>query len=437
MRKSKWWSLLSLLFALMLVAAACAEQDDDGDGAAGGGGDAEAACDEDEFGCVEIAEGDPIKIGSLLVISGPNAALGTDSERGVRIALQERGDIEGRSLELVPQDDGCTAEGGQAGAQALATDDQIVGVVGTSCSSAAEGVADRILGERGIVLISPSNTGPGLTDPATHQPFYLRTAHNDKIQGAIVAQFAAEELEGQTMATIHDGSPYAEGLQQVAADKFTELGGEVTVQEAVQVGETDFKSVLTDIGADQPDILYYPIFVAEGALITSQAKEVDGLQDTQLIASDGVVSPDFFKGAKDAAGSMFISGPDVSVGGEAYKEFTATYEEEFGEAPISAFHAHAYDATNILLDSIEEVAIAEGGTLFIPRTALKDAMFETTDFQGITGTLTCNENGDCQQQATIAVNEIQDPQACETSMTEEGCSEVVFQETLSLEEAGG
>jgi branched-chain amino acid transport system substrate-binding protein len=434
MRRSKWWSLLSLLFALTLLAAACAEQDD---GGGGGGGDAEAACDEDEFGCVEIAEGDPIKIGSLLVISGPNAALGTDSQRGVEIALQERGEIEGHELELVPQDDGCTAEGGQAGGQALASDDQIVGVVGTSCSSAAEGVADRILSERGIVLISPSNTGPGLTAPDTHQPFYLRTAHNDKIQGAIVAQFAYNELGAKSMATIHDGSPYAEGLQQVAADVFAEMGGEITVQEAVQVGETDFKSVLTDIGADQPEVLYYPIFVAEGALITSQAKEVDGLQDTTLIASDGVVSPDFFKGAKDAAGSMYISGPDVSVGGDAYKDFVSTYEEEYGEAPISAFHAHAYDATNILLDAIEEVAISEDGTLFIPRTALKDEMFATTDYQGVTGNLTCNETGDCQQQATIAVNEIKDPEACEVSMTEEGCSEVVFQETLTLEEAGG
>jgi branched-chain amino acid transport system substrate-binding protein len=439
MRRSKWWSLLSLLFALMLIAAACADEDDGGDGEGDTGGEsASEACDADEFGCVEVADGDPITLGSLLVISGPNAALGTDSERGVRIAMAERGDIEGHSLELVAQDDGCSAEGGQAGAQALATDDQIVGVIGTSCSSAAQGVADRILSERGIVLISPSNTGPDLTAEGTHQPFYLRTAHNDKIQGAVVAQFASDELGAQSMATIHDGSPYAESLQQVAADVFSgDFGGTVTKQEAIQVGETDFNSVLTDIGADEPDILYYPIFVAEGALITSQAKEIDGLQDTTLIASDGVVSPDFFKGAKDAAGSMYISGPDVSVGGDAYTDFTASYEEEFGEAPISAFHAHAYDATNMLLDAIEAVAIVEEGTMYIPRTALKDEMFSTSGFQGITGELTCNETGDCQQQATIAVNEIQDPKACETSLSEEGCSEVVFQETLTLEEAGG
>jgi hypothetical protein len=87
------------------------------------------------------------------------------------------------------------------------------------------------------------------------------------------------------------------------------------------------------------------------------------------------------------------------------------------------------------MDAIDEVAIDEGGTLFIPRTALKDALYDVEGYQGVTGELACDDNGDCQQQATIAVNEIKDPKACEVSMTEEGCSEVVFQETLTLEEA--
>ena len=67
-------------------------------------------------------------------------------------------------------------------------------VIGTSCSSAALGVADTILSEKGILLFSPSNTNPALTSEEAHQPFYARTAHNDRIQGAIVAEFALNEL---------------------------------------------------------------------------------------------------------------------------------------------------------------------------------------------------------------------------------------------------
>ncbi len=101
---------------------------------------------------------------------------------------------------LSNEDDLCSADGGQAGGTALAADPEIVAVIGTSCSSAALGVADTILGDKGIILLSPSNTNPGLTAEGTHQPFYLRTAHNDKIQGAIVSDFVYGD------SGHHDGS---------------------------------------------------------------------------------------------------------------------------------------------------------------------------------------------------------------------------------------
>ena len=82
--------------------------------------------------------------------------------------------------------------------------------------------------------------------------------------------------------------------------------------------------------------------------------------------------------------------------------FIPTYTEKYG-APQSVFHAHAWDATNMILAAIEAVAIDQDGTLYIPRTALKDALFATSGMVGITGTLDCNENGDCQPSATIAV----------------------------------
>src|SRR5918995_5653320 len=208
MKRSKFLSILSLLFALLLIAAACAGDDDDGgDGTGDDGEDPTAVCDEDEFGCVEIAEGDPITLGTLLAISGENASLGQDSQNGVVVATNMRDNqVAGHPIEFDHQDDLCAAEGGQTGAQALAAEESVVAVIGTTCSSAGEPAA-QILSESGITVISPSNTAPSLTDPATHQPFYLRTAHNDKIQGAAMADFATSELRARTAATIHDGSP--------------------------------------------------------------------------------------------------------------------------------------------------------------------------------------------------------------------------------------
>jgi branched-chain amino acid transport system substrate-binding protein len=420
--KSSLGKLVLLLMVFALIVAACGGDSTDttvadaGDG--GGDGGADAVCDADPFGCVEVGDGEAITIGTLLVISGPNASLGQDSQNGVVMAADKldgtldgtNGELLGRAIAFNHQDDGCSAEGGQAGAQALAADPSTVGVIGTSCSSAALGVADTILSDKGIAIISPSNTGPALTEADQHQDFYLRTAHNDKLQGAAVAKFAYNELGARSAATIHDGSPYADGLQAVFADTFESLGGTITVREAIQVQETDFTSVLTSIGADSPDVLYFPIFAAEGGLITQQARQTDGLADTILIGSDGMLSADYVAAAGDAVEGVYLSGPDLSAftGDQDFYEgeFKTAYLDLWGGEPAAAFHAHSYDAANMLFDAIKAVAIDEDGTLYIPRTALKDALFATSGVTGITGTLNCNDLGDCQSTATIAVYQV-------------------------------
>ena len=124
---------------------------------------------------------------------------------------------------------------------------------------------------------------------------------------------------------------------------------------------------------------------------------------------------------------IYISGPDLSqLAGDAdfYEgEFLTAYNEEFGE-PTSVFHAHSWDAVNMVLTAIEEVSIEDGDTLYIPRTALKDALFATTDFPGLTGTLTCNDDGDCQQSATIGVVTVEDG----------AFTDYIFSETVGLTE---
>jgi branched-chain amino acid transport system substrate-binding protein len=420
MTYSKWLARLALIGALALVASAC-NGDDVTEPTEPGEPVEEATCPEGDE-CVEIASGDPIKIGTQLVITGENASLGLDSQHGAELAVDYRsgafdgtpGEIHGHPIELDFEDDGCSAEGGTTGARRLASDPEIVGVVGTSCSSAGEPAA-QIFSDAGIVLISPSNTAPSLTAPETHQEYYLRTAHNDAIQGAAMAQFAAEELGVTSAATIHDGSPYAEQLQQVFADTFeSEYDGEITAQEAIAPGDTDFVPVLTSIAAGNPELIYYPIFVAEGGLITSQARTVGGLEGVELAGADGMFTPDWVEAAgADNAEGVYLSGPDLDFAGDFYRdEFLPAYNDAYGE-PTAVFHAHSFDATNILLDAIEEVAIqTDDGGLLIPRVALKDRMFETSGFDGVIGTLDCGESdlgiGDCNPDATIAVAQVRD-----------------------------
>jgi branched-chain amino acid transport system substrate-binding protein len=360
---------------------------------------------EDALGCVDIGPDEPIHIAYMLTISGATAFLGEDSRGGIEIAIDDRGQVLEHDISLTGEDTLCSAEGGQTAAIKVAADPTVVGIIGTSCSSEATAGIGTISGA-GLLMISPSNTAPALTDPeGTWQPGYYRTAHNDKFQGRVAAEFAYNELGARTAATIHDGSPYADQLQQVFAETFQGLGGTITFQGAVNVGDTDMRSILTTVASDSPDVLYFPIFEPEGPFIVAQSSEIAGLENTTLIGADGLLSASFPPAAGPNADGMYLSGPYVT--GASYEEFLTKWDEKYGGTPPSGFHAFAYDATNILLDAIEEVAVQDrDGTLHIGRQALRDAITGTSGFEGLTGTLSCTENGDCATGEALGIFQI-------------------------------
>lgn len=378
----RFFTLMGLLVVASLVITAC------GGGAAPTGGGR----------VVTVAPGDPIHVAFWGVLSGADATLGTDSQYGVEIAIDDRGgELLGHPIQLTTEDGLCTPEGGATAATKLATDTTIVALIGSSCSDETVG-GIATLTNADLTTISPSNTRPALSAPDRGPDYagYLRTAHSDAFQGKTAAEFAYNDLGLRTAATIHDGSAYAQALQQVFADNFAALGGEVVAQEAVQKGDTDMHSVLTTIAAAGPEIIFSPVFIAEGGYIVSQAKEVSGLEDTVLMGADGMFSPDFLTAAGAAAEGMYLSSPDFSLFPDGYSTFVDKYQAKYGSAPLSIFHAHAYDAANIIFAAIEQVAeVADDGTVTIDLLALRAAIYATTDFAGITGTLSCSENGDC------------------------------------------
>lgn len=356
-----------------------------------------AQAPEDPLGVVAIPAGEPLHVAFWGVLSGADSSLGTDSMRGVEIAIDDRGGtLLDRPIQLTSEDGLCTPEGGATAAQKLAADTTIVGLVGSTCSDETVGGIATITAA-GLTTISPANTRPALTAPDRGPEYagYLRTAHSDSFQGLAVAQWARDQ--GITKAaTIHDGSAYAEALQQVFADNFTELGGEITIQEAVSKGQTDMHSVLTTIAATGPELIYLPVFVAEGGFIVAQSSEVAGLENVTLAGSDGIFSADFLKAAGPNVEGMYLSSPDFTAFQSGYADFLTKHQEKYGQAPLSVFHAHAYDATNILFNALEQVATTDAdGTTYVPKGALRDAIFATKDFQGLTGVLSCSPSGDC------------------------------------------
>jgi branched-chain amino acid transport system substrate-binding protein len=445
MSKSRYLAAAAVLVSLTLVAGACSKKEATTTTSGG-----EATCAKDKFGCVTVKAGAPINFGAIQTISGSTKALGTDEIHGIQLAIDnldgtfdgKPGSLLGHPATLIqgdetdPSSGQCGKAGGQTAATKLAADPTIVAVIGTSCSSSALGVADTILGNKGITLVSASNTSARLTTPQEHNPFYFRTAQNDAIQAKVVADFVYTELGIKTAATMNDGGPYTSGLTQGFGTFFKKLGGTITADEAFDPTVKDFKPLLTSIAQGHPGMIYFPDFDPPCALIAIQAKQIPALAGTaKLMGSDGCNEAAFFKTAKSAANGVYLSSPIPTSVSQAptFDEYQAAYKAQYG-TPTASFNANAFDAFQIVLAAIKKVAIkAPDGSLQIPRTALQKAMYQTKDYQGLTGPLTCISTGDCQSQLAVNIGVYQGPNS--PVNPDATSKDPIFSEKFNLQEA--
>ena len=364
------------------------------------------------MGCIEIGPDDSIVIGGILRLSGPRPWTGEVARDAFQLAALARdGVLLGRDIELVLEDSACSEDGGRKAAERIIANPAIIGVIGTNCSIAAKG-ALPLISEAGLLMISPSNTSPFLTNADTdagglYQPGYFRTAHNDLFQGALSAQFAADALGVTTVAVIDDGDPYTVGLANAMADTFLDLNGEVLLRGVVSKGATDMSAILTAIADSGAELVYFPLFAPEAILLAQQLADWPGLEDIIMMTADAAYSTYFAETAGEAAIGLYVAAPHVQ--GEAYEAFVDTWRREINEAgPGGGFHAHGYDAANLLLDAVEAVAIErEDGTLIIGRGALREALTAVEDYPGLTGSLTCQDEspyaGDCATGEALAI----------------------------------
>ncbi len=353
----------------------------------------------DPIGVVRIPKGAPVMIGAYMVLSGPDTALGEDEERAIKIGAKNVGNkILGHPIAFDFEDDTCNAEGGQTAATKLASTPNMVIVLGPACSSSATPAAP-ILWQAGITDIGTACTAPALTAPDRSAGYdgFVRTVYSDNDQGAADANYIFKVKGYKTAVTVHDGSPYAEQLVTVFGNDYAKLGGQVLSREAVAPTDVDMHPLLTKIASEKPSVVYFPIFTAAAAQILRQSKEVPGLEHTTFYGGSALLSADFIQAAGPAVVGFQIGYPDISPAamGKGYPQFVAEYKKDYGEGPISGYHANAYDAFTLAYRAIRKVAKTDkAGNLYIGRKALRDAVF-ATKFDGISGPIACDAHGEC------------------------------------------
>lgn len=372
---------------------------------------ARAECDDARASCVVVGVGQAINIGTLLFEDDPT---GLDEKRAAEMAVDYLdgvfdgidGTLLGHAVNVVDEVEDCTRRGGIAGAKRLLLQTDLVGVIGTTCSGAAFHAAARVLSRRSVVLISPSNTSPVLTDSGAHERFYFRTAFNDLIQGAVVAEFARVRLGARTAGVIASPDAYSHELGKAFASAFAQAEGVVTADASMRVDGPAAPAVAR-LAANPPQVAFLPLFEPACSRAVTAIRATPSLARTRVVVGESCQSPEIFARAGRAAIGVYASGPDASDRSRSafYRDFfVPAYRERYGELPVEVFHASAFDAMNLLLGAVRRAAVRlPGGSLVIDRGKVRRAMLDVHGYRGLSGILTCVPTGDCAQSARIAI----------------------------------
>ena len=380
---SKRYYIFSLLIAVSLILAAC-----------GGGAAAPEQCAEnpDETVCAVISKGSTIKLGYAGPMAGDYSAFGIDISNAGLLAAADAGEFEGFTFELLVEDTQGSGEGGASVANLYVSDPDVVAVAGHTFSGSTA-AAIPIYNEARIPMLSPSATRADLT--MGDQDVFNRIPFTDDLQGQFAAEYLYNILGITKIAIMHDGDAYGKGVAERVSGVFVGLGGEVVAVEAITPGETDYSAVLTDVGAAAPEAIYFGGYYPEAAVI-AQGMPVAGMEGVVLFSDDGTYGETFIELAGNQAEGVYAA-TGAPLESEVKAEFDAYYESVYGEAPgaLSTFTWHGYDTVDALIQVIKSVAIVGGdGNLYIPREALVQAVNNMEGYEGLTGTLTCND-GEC------------------------------------------
>lgn len=357
--------VLPLLGALLVALTACSGSGS-APSAAGGGSDS-----------------DVIAVGEFGSMTGTTAAFGTSTHHGVQLAIDEinaAGGVLGKKIKIYLEDDQSKPEEVPIIVNKLITQNKVVALLGEVASSRSLAAAP-IAQNNKIPMISPSSTNPEVTKKGD---FIFRMCYLDDFQGASMARFAYNSLGKKKGAILQDvRNDYSVGLAKFFTEEFTKLGGTLVANENYQEGDTDFRAQLTKIKSADPEFLFVPGYYADAAKIAKQARDL-GIS-VPFIGGDGWESAKLFEiGGKAVEGSFYGNHYFAGDATPAVANFVQKFKERYGEQPDS-MAALGYDAAKLLADSIKRAETTDG-------EALRKTLAETSGWQGVTGTMSFDEN---------------------------------------------
>ena len=263
-----------------------------------------------------------------------------------------------------------------------------MGVLGPQCSTGAEAVLDRYE-DAGVVAISGSATATALTADRVPGGFFFRTAFRNDLQGTVVGDFVADDLEARSVLLVDDGEIYGTDLAAATTAVLERNGVAVTRVSAPQ-GTVDFSEIADRVARDPPDAVGYAGFNPDATLLLRQLRDA-GFEGTFGSFDAAASVTEFVQPLGAIAEGTLFAGCSLPLPGPFRAEFATLH----GTPPAAAFNGQYADGTQALLEAVAATAEPQpDGALTIDPRQLRDAVAATNIADGVTGRIRFDERGD-------------------------------------------
>ena len=360
------------------------------------------------------AQAADIAVGSVGGVTGPIAELVATIVAGRNLAAAhvnaQGGLLSGDTMKMVLSDSQCDPKAAVDAGNKVVNVEQVVAIVGPSCSGATNAMVQAVSIPAGVVNVSDSATAPSITDLADSDLVY-RVAPSDAYQGASMAALAVK-LGYKKVAMTYANDDYNAGLAGVFEKSFKELGGTVTANQVHEPNKASYRAEITTLSSGEPEALVlFAYYGGSGITIIRNALETGAF--ARFMAADGMYDNAVIEqiGAANLVGNLVISQAASDEDAVGYKAFAGPFKAA-GHDPAAPYAAHGYDATFLVALAIEKAGSAERNKIKVALRAVANAPGEvihpgewakakkliargkSINYEGATGNVNFDGNGD-------------------------------------------
>ncbi len=334
---------------------------------------------------ISTALAEPVKIAGILSESGIATTNNLPFIQILKLGVEEinlNGGLLGNPLELLIIDNQSTPIGSKIAAE-KAISLGVTAVIGAAWSSHSLQIAP-ILQSSKTPMITGSSTNPKVT---LFGNFIFRVCFVDSFQAKVMAQFARLNLKAKTAVVLENiNEEFSLTLSSLFVESFIGDGGMISAKESYYNKAVDFSDVLKKVIPLKPDVVYIPGYGRDSGLLIKQALSM-GMRTT-FLGADGWGGNRIYEfGGQALEGSYQSAHWHHEVGFTNSKYLQKKYKEKYNRKIPHTNAPLFYDAVMLFADAVRRAGTTN-------RNAIRDALAETKDFQGATGMITFDVNGD-------------------------------------------